>query len=174
MASCGGEKKNSPSSLIETNDTAAAVQEQRQEDLSVILKGITISSINQFIHPQKGLWLIQSAGAVPAMANISQVDKNFPVDFSSVKQEELPKTNCDSPSFWTKDGCFAKEVNTFIDEKIWTYCGLRKEDISKVEELADSVSVTAINTSLYARYYFSRIDGKWYLTFADLRKPCNA
>ena len=108
------------------------------------------------------------------MTSTSAVDKNFPVDFSAVKEEELPKINCDSKTFWTKDGCFSQQTNTFKDEKIWTYCGLSKEDEAKVEETAKTISYTVINTAMNARYYFSQIDGKWYLTFVDLRRPCEA
>ena len=82
-----------------------------------ICQKIRIANINQLIHAEKGLWIIQSNGAMPAFSNTTQVDKNFLVDFSSVKEEEVPKVNCDSKSFWTKEGCFAQEVNTFKDEK---------------------------------------------------------
>jgi len=145
------------------------------EDFVSILKGISIANINQYIHPSTdGLWLIQSSGAMPNMTNTTQVDKNFPVDFTNCKAEELPKVNCDSKSLWTKDGCFVQETNMFKEEKIWTYCGLSKEDEAKVAELAQTISWTVINTGFHARYYFSLIEGKWYLTFVDLRKPCEA
>jgi hypothetical protein len=155
-----------------------------RNDFIFVVKGINISNINQYIYSEngtsseysgaKGLWLISSQGAMPHIENVSQVDKNFPVDFSAVKNEELPKVNCDSKSFWTKEGTFAMEINSFKDEKIWTYCGLTKEDEAKIAELAQTISWTVINTSLNARYYFSLINGKWYLTFVDLRKPCEA
>ncbi|HEY4800831.1 MAG TPA: hypothetical protein VII99_17265 [Bacteroidia bacterium] len=145
-----------------------------QSDFISVLKGINSSTINQFIHPEKGLWLTQQAGAVPQMTNTSQVDKNFPVDFSEVKEEEIAKVNCDFKTFWTKGGCFAQKVNTFLEEKIWIYASLSKEDQDKIEALAKTISYTVVNTSLNARYYFSQLNGKWYLLFADLRKPCEA
>ena len=172
--SCGnGEKKtiviSDPSPPI---DSAMIHDPAVGNDLISVVKGITISNINQFINPESGLWLIQTPGAVPNMTNTSQVDKNFPVDFSSAKNEELPKVNCDAKSFWTKEGCFVQQVNNFKDEKIWTYCGLKKEDEAKIEKLAQAVSLTVINTSLHARYYFSQINEKWCLVFVDLRRPC--
>jgi hypothetical protein len=145
-----------------------------EEDLVSVLNGISIANINQYIHPENGLWLVQSPGAMPSMSNTTQVDKNFPVDFSAVKDEELPKVNCDSKSLWTKEGCYAQEINSFNEERIWIYCGLSKEDLAKVGDIAKTISWTVINTSLGARYYFSMIDGKWYLTVVDLRKPCAA
>ncbi|MBI3500872.1 MAG: hypothetical protein HY063_03675 [Bacteroidetes bacterium] len=144
------------------------------ENFISVLKTINISNINQFISPKEGVWLIQSSGAMPNMSNTSQVDKNFPVDFSNCKEEELPKINCDAKTFWTKEGCYVQKINSFKDEKVWTYASLSKEDEAKVEEQAKTIQYTVINTSNNARYYFSFVDGKWYLSFVDLRKPCEA
>ena len=141
---------------------------------SICLK-INISNINKLIHTEKGLWLIQSNGAMPAITNTTQVDKNFPVNFLSLKEEELPKVNCDSKYFWTKEGCFLQQINTFKDEKIWAAGdGLSKNDKDMFEERAKLIQYTVINTAFNARYYFGQIDGMWYLLFADLRKPCQA
>ena len=173
--SCGNEKGKDFPPTPGQADTSATGLQNEEKDFVSFLKELTVSNINQYIHPEKGLWLIQSDGAMPTMTNTTQVDKNFPVDFSNMKDEELPKVNCDSKSFWTKEGCFVQQINTFKDEKIWTVGdGLEKSDLTMFEDLAKSISRTAINTSLNARYYFGRLDGKWYLIFADLRKPCEA
>jgi hypothetical protein len=156
-------------------DSAAAVVTLPLEDsFVVILKGITIGNFNQFIHPQKGLWIIQSAGAMPQMSRLTQVDKNFPVDFSKAAPEKLPVVNCERSSGWSSEGCFLQPVNTFKDEKIWTYCGLSKEEESEISRSSQLVSQTVVQTYLNARYYFSLIDSKWYITFVDLRIPCQA
>lgn len=175
ILSCGSQKQeDGPVVTEDTLQKITPVAEGPVENFGSLLKGITIANINQYIHPQNGLWIIQSSGAMPNMTRTTQVDKNFPVDFSNVQAEELPKVNCDSKSFWTKEGCFMKEANSFKEEKIWTFCGLSREDEAKISEAAQTISWTIINTSLYARYYFSMIDGKWYLVFADLRRPCEA
>lgn len=170
--SCGNERGKEHAPTLQ--DSVVNVLEKTEEDFTSLVKRISMDNIHQYIHPEKGLWIINSSGAMPTMNHTTHVDKNFPVDFSAVKKEELPNVNCDSKSFWTKEGCFAHEINSFKDEKIWTYCGLSKEDEVKIFELAKTISWTVINTSLCARYYFSLIDGKWYLTFVDLRKPCEA
>lgn len=138
------------------------------------LDGVNISNINQYIHPGWGLWLIRSSGAMPAMENTSQVGKNFPVDFSACKMEALPTVHCESKSFWTKEGCFVQEINLFKSEKIWMHCGLSEKEQAVIEEAAKTIRLTAVNTSFSARYYFSMIEGKWYLTFVDMRRPCEA
>ena len=155
-------------------DSAAGTEKTVRQDIVSVIKQISMGNINQFIDPEKGLWLIQSSGAMPNMTHTSQVDKNFPIDFSAVKEEELPKVDCAAKTFWTKEGCYLQQINSFKEEKIWTFCGLRKEDESKVEIAATAISLTVINTSLSTRYYFSLINEKWYLVFADLRHPCEA
>src|SRR5947207_2079157 len=76
-------------------DSAGPSPEKKVEpDFSSVVKGINISNINQYINKEKGLWIINSSGAMPNMTNTSQVDKNFPVDFSAVKNEDLPKVDC--------------------------------------------------------------------------------
>jgi hypothetical protein len=175
--SCGAPEQTEYSQLTQADPDSvvlSSVKTNTSTDFVSVLKGINISNINQYIDPEKGLWLIQSSGAMPNMMNTSQVDKNFPVDFSIVKNEELPRVDCGSKIFWTKEGCYLQEVNSFKEEKIWTYCGLSKEDEGKVSELAKTISLTVINTSLSARYYFLQIGGKWYLVFVDLRRPCEA
>ncbi len=145
-----------------------------QSDFDSILKSINISTINQYIHPDKGLWLIQSSGALPSMANTNQVDKNFPIDFSNCLNIELPNINCDSPSLWSKEGCFFQKINHFSESKIWVHCGLSKKQEEEIAADANSIIYTVINTSQHARYYFSLINGKWHLAFVDLRQPCTA
>ena len=155
LFSCGNEKGKDLSAVQQViQDSVANAPVKTEDDFSFLVKAISIANINQYIHPEQGLWIINSSGAMPNMTSTTQVDKNFPVDFSTVANEELPKVNCDSKSFWTKEGCYVQEVNSFKDEKIWTYCGLSKEDEAKVSELAQTISFTVINTSLYARYYF--------------------
>jgi hypothetical protein len=135
---------------------------------------VTNVNINQYIHPQKGLWLIQSSGAMPEITHTYQVDKNFPVDFSACIEEELPRVDCNAKLLWTKNGCFLQKINPLKDERIWEYTSLDEESKVVVSEAATFVSVTVINTELNARYYFSMIDGKWFLLFVDLRTPCSA
>jgi hypothetical protein len=111
---------------------------------------------------------------MPEMIKTNRVDKNFPVDFSSCKEEELPKVNCDAKSLWTKEGCFIQEINSFREEKIREFTSIDENSKAIVSKLAQLISFTAINISLNAWYYFAMIDNKWYLLFADLRTPCSA
>ena len=160
--------------MQQTEDETVDQVSGSQRDITSLIKQITISNLNQFIERENGLWLIQSSGAMPTMTNYTEVDKNFPLDFTSCEESKLPKIDCGAKNFWTKEGCFIQQENTFAEEKIWMYSGLNAEDEAKVAELAKTISYTVVNTSLNARYYFSWKEGQCRLVFADLRRPCNA
>ncbi len=138
---------------------------------------------NAFIHPVHGLWIIRAEGAMPQMQNIKKIEelkkeKSFyPISRDKMictpLDEALPEINCDAKNFWSKSGCFTQLTNTFKTQKIWEYAGLTDAQSKTAAASAETISRTLINTENY-RYYFSLIDGSWYLTFIDIRKPCNA
>ncbi len=137
------------------------------------------------IHPEHGLWIVHSNGAMPNLTNVKHIGefktaagkKLLPLDKDDMtkepKEEELPVVNCDSAGFYSKRGCFTSMQNTFKDEKIWQYAGLPPGQDKEVAQLAGTITRTVVNTENY-RYYFSLIEGSWYLTFLDTRKPCSA
>lgn len=156
---------------------------------SLFVKGITTKNennvFNKFIHPENGVYVIESNGAMPQMTNVKDMDKFTTLQGKSFftltrdemiedpADEELPVVNCDSKDFYSKSGCFTQEQNTFKDEKIWKYCHLEVSDEKKVSAMAAGITRTVINTKNY-RFYFSLIEGSWYISFIDMRKPCSA
>ncbi|HEU4717272.1 MAG TPA: hypothetical protein VFU15_05550 [Bacteroidia bacterium] len=140
---------------------------------------------DHYVSPEHGLWIISSEGAMPHFTNVKSINdykrsdgtKLLPMDkdrmLAAPKEEELPSVDCNSKTFWNKDGCFTREENKFKEEKIWQYAGLTNDKEKEVEALAGTISRTVINTQTY-RFYFSLINGSWYLTFLDIRKPCEA
>lgn len=105
-------------------------------------------------------------------------DTLIPIDrdqmICSLLNEEIPKPDCDSKTYWNKNGCFTSENNTFKDEKIWDYAGLNESDEKTVEELAGKIDRVVVNTTLNMRMYFMQENGSWFLVFLDLRVPCEA
>lgn len=173
--SCGNpERTGTVQTVPVKTDSVKPVSEKKvQEDFVSLCSSINSSDIQKYIHAEHGVWIIDSPGAVPVMKLVKEFPKDLTIDFSSVKEGELPKIDCSSKTLWTKTGCFTQEANTFKDEKIWKYCGLSKEDEGKVEQLAQTISHTVVNTSV-GKFYFSQIAGTWYIIFMDLRKPCEA
>jgi hypothetical protein len=142
-------------------------------------------AFNGFVHPTFGLCIIEQNGAMPHMKNGKDISRYktiagktlFEVNKAELhcelKEEELPKVDCDKPGLWSKAGCFTQASNTFADEKIWEHCGLQKNEQETAARSAATITRTVINTAGY-RFYFSEIEGHWYLTFLDLRIPCSA
>jgi len=184
ISSCGNPEKietdNSASQAADSVQPSSAtldtIKQLPPRDFITTCAGIYSRNLGLYIHNVHGFWYIKSDGAMPTMMRLRDMPmltKQENLKFSKVKADELPKVDCNSKTFWTKTGCFAKEENTFMDEKIWTYCGLTKEEETSVESLAKTIKWTVINTR-EGRYYFSLIDGNWFLTFVDLRTPCSA
>lgn len=146
----------------------------------------TVKSTDVFVNKDAGLWVITSNGAMPQMVHVTTTrgllnyknDTLIPIDrdpmICTLLNEEIPKPDCDSKTFWSKNGCFTSENNTFKDEKIWDYAGLNESDEKAVEELAGKIDRVVVNTALNMRMYFMMENGSWYLVFLDLRMPCEA
>jgi hypothetical protein len=143
------------------------------------------SAFNVFIHPKKGLWVIHTDGALPVFTHITKISEYtnikgrglLPIVFWDInkepKDESLPTVDCDKKGFYSKEGCFSTQENKFLEEKIWTYAGLSADQDKEVMQLATTITRTVVNTANF-KYYFSLIDGSWYLTFIDIRRPCEA
>jgi hypothetical protein len=143
------------------------------------------SLFDKFIHPQHRLWIVYSNGAMPSFIRVKKIGefkkpngkRILPIEkdqmICELKEEALPAVDCDKPGFYEKQGCFTTLENKFREEKIWSYAGLTNENDKLVAESAATISRAVVNTANY-KYYFSLINGSWYLTFIDIRQPCSA
>ncbi|MEO5641785.1 MAG: hypothetical protein ABIQ40_18795 [Bacteroidia bacterium] len=140
---------------------------------------------NIVIHPKYGLWIIHSAGAVPNFTHVKDIREFKMPDGKSIlpfereamihvpKEEALPVVICEDDKIYNKSGCFTSLQNKFDEQKIWKYAGLSAEKDREIEESAKTITRTVVNTANY-RFYFSLIEGSWYLTFMDIMTPCEA
>jgi hypothetical protein len=141
--------------------------------------------MNKLIHPEYGLHIIESQGALPHMVRVKDfaefrtLQKKSFYDFDAhilicdLKEEELPKVDCNAKDLYSKSGCFTREVNNLKDSKVWEFCNLSKEQEDLVIRSVQTITRTVVVTANY-NYYFSLIKGGWWLTFIDMRKPCQA
>ena len=142
------------------------------------------SLFNSLIHNNYGLYTIESSGAMPMIRKFYDIRKfktfNENKDINELLYHEmsdpifesLPKVICDV-EVYDKEGCFAQETNPLLESQIWNYAGLNEKEIQATETLAKTIRMTVVNTSNFT-FYFSKIEGKWYLTFIDFRVPCTA
>ena len=152
---------------------------------SATLKSKNYPVLNGFIHPEYGCYIIESGGALPSLIKVydfskykNQHNKSTFFDRAFIKANQqleydsLPKVICDK-EVYDRQGCFAQEVNPLLESQIWNYVGFNQKEIHVIESTAKTVGMTVVNTSNYT-YYFSKIEGKWHITFVDLRVPCSA
>jgi hypothetical protein len=137
------------------------------------------------INPVYGLWIIHSEGAVPNYTHVNHILEFkkangkgiLPFDrdamMSVPKEEALPVVDCESKDLYNKKGCFTSLQNSFYQQKTWKHASLPPEKDRAIEASAATITRTVINTENY-RFYFSLIDGSWYLTFLDIMRPCEA
>jgi len=135
--------------------------------------------LNQCFHPDYGVKIIENfSGAMPQIisyANSSYFDHDEPVRkaFENLDSlmliqpvfEELPEIICED-EFYSKLGCFVSEEKNNLDQHPWNVEG-------KYNDLLSSIKYTVVNT-YNITIYCSEIDNKWYVTFIDLRVPCQA
>lgn len=199
LSSCGSGDNNSQTkdSLSAKDSVKKAITESLPPDEDfkqfewiyssfVAAATYNVKSTDVFIDKEAGLWVISTNGALPQMVHVNSVrgilnyknDSLIPIDRNamvcSLKNEEIPKPDCEQSSSWSKTGCFTNEHNTFKEEKIWEYAGLPDGDAKKVEELAAQINRVVVNTALNMKMYFMLKNGSWYLVFLDLRVPCSA
>lgn len=200
FAGCGNEENKTPGEK-DSLSKKDSIKKAMQEDLpppseikqfnwfySAFAHAATTGNdtlFNVVIHPKYGLWIIHSAGAVPNFTNVKTILEFRKPDGKSIlpfersammsvpKEEALPVLVCEEDRFYNKKGCFTSLQNTFAEQKIWKHAGLSADKDKEIEESAKTITRMVINTENY-RYYFSLINGSWYLTFLDIMEPCSA
>jgi hypothetical protein len=143
----------------------------------------SLEQLKKYVHPKQGFWIIEANGAMPefthySLLNPAALNKSIKIvhvnnSTCDLKFEPLPLVDCDKPTLYSKDGCFAQKINTFAQHKIWLSAGLQIQERDAIASLANTIQYTLIQTSGF-RYYFSKIDTVWYISFIDLRRPCGA
>ncbi len=118
-----------------------------------------------------GVYIITQPGAMPSVEHLYELKVS---KFSSeVIFEELPKVVCDD-QVYDKNGCFAQEKNPLSESQIWNYTKMNEKEKQAIIALVEKIKYTVIDTENKTTYYFSEIDGEWFLTFIDKRVPCEA
>lgn len=138
---------------------------------------------NGFIHQGYGCYVIQSSGAITSIVNVYDVgefsseevsERFFDLSFKEIDHvlsfDSLPNFDC-TKNIYDKTGCFASRSNSLADSEIWKKSQLAKDDIEIIQSMVDSVNICVVNTYNYV-YHFSKIEGKWYVVFIDLRMHC--
>lgn len=148
-----------------------------------LTKADSTLQLNKYINKEHRLTIIRASGALPEVKRTDSfldlvamnylILKDTNLRNETPKQESLPVRNCDQPNGWNKTGCYTQEINPIKDTDLWTVAGLREEEIKSIRKSATTITRTVINTR-GVTFYFSLVQGTWYLTFIDLRPNCAA
>lgn len=179
-------------SCKENNTTANKDKLLSNEDFASVYNNFFTSIIennditfDKFIHPKYGLYIITSSGALPEIKHLKSISEFKNKDgksFFSLDKEyigtgviynKLPKIDCDKKKapFYDKEGAFTQDTNLLKNSEIWKFINASNEEKKQIEAAIYTIRKTVVNTANYV-YYFSLIDGYWYISFIDMRQPC--
>tara|TARA_R110001592_G_scaffold246255_1_gene507942 strand:- start:2156 stop:2761 length:606 start_codon:yes stop_codon:yes gene_type:complete len=130
------------------------------------------ANFSELVNKNYGVYIISSNGAMP------KIEKSYELNTEVLSKtiadktifEELPKVICEE-FIYNKQGCFAQEINPLLDSQIWNYSDLNEKEKQAIIAIVETIRYTVIDTDSYI-YYFSIVEGKWALTFVDVRIPC--
>ncbi len=190
--SCSNSKTDQDKNIIESENTESENDVSKYVDFNEAystffwaLVDKDEKNVNSFIHPEMGMYIIESNGALPSFSlvkdiatykKISDGKSFFSIDMEKVGTEplleSLPEVTCDD-NVYNKQGCFTQKINKLKDAGIWDLSDIKAEDKNTMELLSETIQYTVVNTANYT-FYFSQINGFWYVTFIDIRIPCVA
>lgn len=211
ITACNTEERTAGTSVDpQTIDSREAMQEEplRKETTSTTdtlafkpafnqfltaLQASDTATINRFIHPKYGLWVIEQPGALPKMTHVSNInafkreyqDRSFftvreEVKSCNLKEEVWPTFDCAHMDYdarksgYSKDGCFAWKPDKFKSSAYWDYASLQPAQIQRIKSVLPLVQKSVLHTPTSFEFHFGFVDGNWRLLFTKLIYPCSA
>jgi hypothetical protein len=157
------------------------------------LQAADTGKVNQFIHPDHGVWIIEQPGAMPKMTRVNDIrafkrefqDRSFftirdEVKACDLREEAWPSFDCADMDYdkgqsgYSKDGCFVSGPAKFRKSGYWDYASLTKAEIRQIQTTLPLLQRSVIHTATSFEFHFGQIDGQWRLLFAKLIYPCSA
>jgi len=163
------------------------------EHFFAALQAADTAALNQFIHPELGVWLIEQPGAVPKMTHVTDIsafkreyqERSFFTIAEEVKacdlsEEPFPTFDCADMNYeagatgYSKDGCFVWKPDKFHKSGYWNYASLTPSQIEQIKATLPLVRRSVLHTNTSFEFHFGYLDQQWRLLFAKLIYPCSA
>ncbi|MHA6246896.1 hypothetical protein ACXYMU_03090 [Pontibacter sp. CAU 1760] len=210
LCACGEQNQTEHTRSIDDTDSLQAVQDesvrkgsQQLPDTALFrqafnqffhaLQTADTTLLNQFIHPEQGVWLIEQPGAMPKMTHVRDL-RNFKREYQDrsfftvakemqvcrLKQEPFPTFDCGDMDYekgqsgYSKEGCFAWKPDKFQKSGYWDYASLSPDQLQHIHALLPHLQRSVLHTDTSFEFHFGYLDGSWYLLFAKLIYPCSA
>ena len=155
------------------------------------LQSADTTKLNQFIHPQSGLWVIEQPGAMPKMTRITDIrlfkreyqGRSFFTITEELKscellEEPFPAFDCavmeGGKTGYAKDGCFVWKPEKFKTSGYWNYASLSETEIKQVNASFPNVLSSVLHTQTSFEFHFGYLGGHWRVLFAKIIYPCSA
>lgn len=163
------------------------------EQFFATLQAADTAALNQFVHPELGIWLIEQPGAVPKMTHVSDIsafkreyqERSFFTVAEEMKEcdlseEPFPTFDCTDMNYeagetgYSKDGCFVWKPDKFQKSGYWDYANLTPSQIGQIKAMLPLVQRSVLHTNTSFEFHFGFVDQQWRLLFAKLIYPCSA
>jgi hypothetical protein len=210
LTSCGTDEQNQATERADGHKRLEEVQEEHQRRrgssardttsfetaFSLFLKALHASdtaTINQFIHPDHGVWIIEQPGAMPRMTHVTDIrhvkreyqDRSFftvqdEVKNCDLREEPWPAFDCADMDYdkgqsgYSKDGCFVWQSDKFQKSAYWDYSSLTDTDIERIVTALPLLQKSVLHTPTSFEFHFGHVDRHWRLLFVKLIYPCSA
>jgi hypothetical protein len=155
------------------------------------LQAADTAQLNQYIHPEYGIWIIEQPGAMPKMTRITDIrlfkreyqNRSFftvarEVTACELLKEPFPEFDCadldEKHTGYMKDGCFEWEPGKFIKSGYWNYASLSGKQIDQVKSMLPLVQRSVLHTQTSFEFHFGYVGKHWRLLFTKLIYPCSA
>lgn len=210
LAACGYKEQNMATAELEKEKRLEEVQEEHQRRNNIpgqdsirfesafgqflqALQNSDTTSLNQFIHPDFGIWIIEQPGALPKMTHVTDI-RSFKREFKGrsfftvreevtecdLKEEVWPSFDCADMDYdkgqsgYSKEGCFAWQPDKFQKSGYWDYASLSDTEIDRVKSSLPLLQKSVLHTPTSFEFHFGHVGGQWRLLFAKLIHPCSA
>jgi hypothetical protein len=184
-----GSKDDTPQNSSDSLKVANDGFESAYKNFTNAVRHKSFSELKKIIDPSVGIFIIEANGAIPEVVYLPDIEafvtkdgKNlfsyFNVKISIAAIDSiLPAIDCkySNGTPYNKTGCFRKKVDQSKDNELSFISSINglDEHKQKAEVARKLIQMKVINTFNHV-YYFSKNNGKWFLTFIDLRTPCSA
>lgn len=187
LSGCG-QRNNSNISVSDKNCTISSESFLKTyKNFTEAIQHKSFSELKNIIDTATGIFIIESPGALPVVYNlpdiesfVSQNGKNvFDLFNDKISLEpdgaDLPIIDCEysNGTPYNKTGCFMKSISSDNELDFILISEGNTDDKQKAEAARKKLSMKVINTFNHV-YYFTKSGEKWFLTFIDLREPCEA